>query len=279
LERLGNSVEVRYGAEARGFIQDSERVRVRLADETEIGADVLIGADGIHSAVRSALFRDRSATLRQLGYHTCAYTIRDETLHRRLADRFTMTDTVERTVGLYGTSDGRVAVWGVHRVADPTLPGDPREELQERYRGLGPDVDAALALCPPSSEVYYDQVAQVVLPEWSRGRVALVGDACGAVSLLAGQGASLAVAGGAELARRLAATADVASGIAEYERLMRPVVQEKQGAGQRAAASFVPRSAFGLWFRRMSLRMLSVPVLDRIVARGIVGKSSEVFRA
>jgi flavin-dependent dehydrogenase len=52
--------------------------------------------------------------------------------------------------------------------------------------------------------VYYDQVAQIVLPRWSRHRVVLVGDAGYAVSLLAGQGASLAVGGAYVLAEQLA---------------------------------------------------------------------------
>jgi 2-polyprenyl-6-methoxyphenol hydroxylase-like FAD-dependent oxidoreductase len=55
------------------------------------------------------------------------------------------------------------------------------------------------------AEVHFDQAEQIELSRWSEGRVALVGDAAGCVSLLAGQGASLAVAGAAVLAAELAA--------------------------------------------------------------------------
>ena len=67
----------------------------------------------------------------------------------------------------------------------------------------------ALAACPPADQLYYDQVAQVTMPAWSKGRVTLLGDAAYAVSLLAGQGASLAVAGGYVLAEHLARTASI----------------------------------------------------------------------
>ena len=51
--------------------------------------------------------------------------------------------------------------------------------------------------------VYYDLVAQVEMEQWSRGRVALIGDACCAVSLLAGQGASVAMGAAYVLADEL----------------------------------------------------------------------------
>jgi len=280
-EGLPASVDIRYASAFAGFREDGERVIARLDDGTELSCDVLIGADGIHSRVRHALFGDDGDHLVHLGYHTCAYTVVDRPLHERWASSFAMTDTLEKSVGMYGPRGDRVAMFGVHRVSTPALPADPRADLLHRYAGLGPDVDAVLARCPDADEIYYDQVAQVVLPAWSRGRVVLVGDACGAVSLLAGQGASLAIAGGAELARALVAGGErgVAGAIDDYERMMRPVVEEKQAAGRRAANSFVPRSRFGLWVRRLSLRLLVVPGVDRLVARNLIGKASEAFRS
>lgn len=277
---LPASVDIRYGSTFAGFREVGERVVARFDDGTESSCDVLIGADGIHSRVRDALFGGGDHLV-HLGYHTCAYTVVDRALHERWVSSFAMTDTLEKSVGMYGPRGDRVAMFGVHRVSAPEIPADPRADLLRRYAGLGPDVDAVLARCPDADEIYYDQVAQVVLPAWSRGRVVLVGDACGAVSLLAGQGASLAIAGGAELARALVAGGEgrVADAIADYERMMRPVVEEKQAAGRRAANSFVPRSRFGLWVRRVSLRLLVVPGIDRLVARNLIGKTSEAFRS
>lgn len=287
-EGLPTSVDIRYGSTFSGFREAGEDVIARLDDGTELRCDILIGADGIHSRVRHELFGDESDHLLHLGYHTCAYTIVDGPLHERWRSSFAMTDTLERTVGIYGPRGDRVAMFGVHRVDTPDLPSNPRAELLRRYAGLTSDVDALLARCPEPDDIYYDQVAQVVLPAWSRGRVVLLGDACGAVSLLAGQGASLAIAGGAELARALLASGDgrgdvgggaVRDAIARYEQVIRPVVEEKQAAGRRAANSFVPRSRFGLWIRRLSLRLLVVPGIDRLIARRLIGKASEAFRS
>ncbi len=282
-ERLPGTVDVRHGHRLVTYEDDGEGVTAQVATDgapaAPLRADVLVGADGIHSRVRGALLgADPESHLRHLGYHTCAYTFADEALHERWRGRFAMTDTIDRSVGVYAARGGKVAVFGVHRSDRPGLPEDPREEIARQYAGLGPGVDGLLARCPAAEDVYYDQVAQVLAPRWAAGRVVLVGDAAGAVSLLAGQGASLAVAGGTLLARRLLEH-DVAEAVATYERELRPVVEERQEAGRRAAASFVPRHRLGLWARRAALRAMRVPGLRGALLGRVIGKQAGPFGA
>jgi 2-polyprenyl-6-methoxyphenol hydroxylase-like FAD-dependent oxidoreductase len=121
--------------------------------------------------------------------------------------------------------------------------------------------------------VYYDQVAQIIMPEWSRGRVTLLGDACGAVSLLAGQGASLAVAG-AYLLGELLSTTTIENALMRYQSFWQPVVAEQQRVGRRDAEWFLPSSPIALWLRRLLLGVSTLPGLDALVARALVGKSA-----
>ena len=151
-----------------------------------------------------------------------------------------LTDSIDRTAGLYGLRTGEVAAMLVYRDSE-TLSGEdttaPRDRLRQNFTGLGVDVDRVLALCP--ERPYDDVVAQIVMPRWRRERVILVGDASGAVSLLAGQGGSLAVAGGALLGDILSSVsppADIDGALAEFERRWRPVVESAQASGRRAAA-------------------------------------------
>ena len=82
--------------------------------------------------------------------------------------------------------------------------------------------------------MYFDEVAQIELSDWSRGRVVLVGDACGCVSLLAGQGASMAVCGAA-LAEELGAAQegeeDITAALARYA-ASKPAVEKRQRRGE-----------------------------------------------
>lgn len=107
--------------------------------------------------------------------------------------------------------------------------------------------------------------------------MALVGDACFAVSLLAGQGASLGVAGAFVLADQLRRSPTVSSALAGYERLWRPVAEEKQHAARHAVRWFLPHGPVDLWARRGMLALSRVPGLDGVIAGTLAGKASTVI--
>jgi 2-polyprenyl-6-methoxyphenol hydroxylase-like FAD-dependent oxidoreductase len=270
-EHLKDNVRIRYAISVADVCDRGEAVELRLTDGSRLTADLLVGADGIHSRVRVLVFGPEQRCLRYLGFHTAAFTFTDAGLRERVGSRFVLTDTLDRQMGFYGLRDGRVATFAVHRCAAPALPADARAAVMDEYRDLGWIVPQALAACPPSAEIYYDQVAQVELPGWSRGRVTLLGDACQAVSLLAGQGASLAVAGAYLLAQQLAQFDTVEAALDRYERLWKPIVEGKQRTARAMIPWFLPNSPWKLRARHVALALAQLPVLDRYLAVGLAG--------
>jgi 2-polyprenyl-6-methoxyphenol hydroxylase-like FAD-dependent oxidoreductase len=260
-EDLPAGVTLRFGAGVVGVEDSDSGATARLSDGSTVTGDLLVGADGVHSTVRRLVFGD--GHLRQLGFHTAAFTFDDPEIHALVAGRFCVTDTIGRQVGFYGLRDGRVAAFTVHRTTSPDLPSDPRAAVMEAYGSLGWVVPRALARCP--AEIYYDQVAQVELPRWTAGRVVLVGDACGAVSLLAGQGASLGIGGAYVLAEHL-------DDLSAYERAWQPVVLDKQQVARSGARWFLPSSSLRLRARRVAMMLSNLPGVNRVVATSLVGK-------
>ncbi|MGH8875745.1 MAG: FAD-dependent monooxygenase [Stackebrandtia sp.] len=274
-EPVQEKIDIRYGQTITGIDNRADGVSVTLSDGTAVDADLLVGADGIHSQTRTTVFGPESDYLRHLGFHTAAYVFEDPEIHGLVKDGFYMTDTMDRQMGFYGLRGGRVATFLVHRSDDQALPADPQATIREVYADVGWIAEKALAQCPSSENIYYDLVAQIEMPHWIDKRVTLLGDANYAVSLLAGQGASLGVAGAYVLARQLETHTDIDAALAEYQRRWHPVVTDRQAIGRRGAGWFVPHTSGQLLARRVALKAMRLPYLDRWLGNALIGKSHD----
>lgn len=111
------------------------------------------------------------------------------------------------------------------------------------------------------------------MPRWSAGRIALVGDAAYAPSLLAGQGSALAIIGAYVLAGELARAVNAADAFARYEGRLRPFIGRKQRGAATLGGAFAPRTHFGMWFRNLVTRAFALPGVARLaIGRSLVDR-------
>src|SRR5690606_27148726 len=101
---------------------------------------------------------------------------------------------------------------------------------------------------------------------WTKGRVALVGDAAACPSLLSGQGSALAMVEAYVLAAELARTPSHALAFAAYERQLMPFLRAKQKAAERLALTFAPKNSFQLFMRNSVMRLLAFPFVAKLAA-------------
>lgn len=270
-EELAAAVPIRFGTEVVRVQPSGDAVSVTLSDAKRYSYDLLVGADGVHSKVRALCFGNERSYLRYLGCHTATCIVDGPSALSGLDHTFFTIALPRRQAVAHPIRDGRVAVFFLHADASPEYENVQfaiRNKLEHLYGDLGWYFPELLLRQREASYVYYDSVSQIRMDSWTRGRVVLLGDAGWCVSLLSGQGASLAMAGAYALAEELGRTADVGAALSRYERRLRPLVERKQKEGLSFASWLMPRSAVKCAIRDMALRMMSWnPTLNRLRSR------------
>ncbi|WP_327085362.1 FAD-dependent monooxygenase [Nonomuraea sp. NBC_01738] len=261
-----------YGTSIAEISQDAGRVGVLLTGGDTREVDLLVGADGAHSRVRELAWGPQERYLRYLDHHVAAYLLTDEALSARLGHGYRMLTVPGLMAGAYALPGGRVAMLFLRHEPDPVLPESPGEALAAAFGGLGWILPGVLERRPADHEIYYDQVTQVEMDGWSRGRVTLLGDSCQAVSLFAGHGASMAMTAAWTLADALGGGAGGGAGggtgveaaLAAYEARMRPRIGEVQKFGRRFVRWMAPPSRSRILARDWLLRLASLPGAGRL---------------
>lgn len=264
----GATVEVRCGVELSSMrCEASDAVEVTLSDGSIHRPHAVIGADGLHSAVRRFVCDD--AVPRYAGY------------------------TCWRWTGhVPGGLDASVEMWGRGlRVGLVPLAGDEvyaffvanapaltwkdralrrGAVVHERFAGFGGDMPRVLAAIADDAELLHHDIDEIEVPVWSKGALGLIGDAAHAMTPNFGQGAAMAIEDAIVLARELVAHDDASAALQAYERRRRPRVDALQRGARRLGKVAQWSGPVATWARNLALRCApassSERALEKIVA-------------
>jgi 2-polyprenyl-6-methoxyphenol hydroxylase-like FAD-dependent oxidoreductase len=222
--------------------------------------DLVIGADGLHSTTRRLVFGPEHEFLHFLGGYLAVFTVPN---HLQLTNRMVGFSAVGRTAAMYpvrDTSEARVVM--LWRTPQPHDYDRHDLEAQRRlvrsmYGDLGWELPRLLAELATADDLYLDSISQILMDSWTRGRVALVGDAGYCPAPAVGGGTSLAVIGAYVLASELAvAGGDHVSGYAAYERALAPVVDRSRSIGPTVLKLIIPGSRAQIWVTAQAMRVI-----------------------
>jgi 2-polyprenyl-6-methoxyphenol hydroxylase-like FAD-dependent oxidoreductase len=276
-----DGVELRYGNSLAALEDRGASVHARFENGAEDDFALAVGADGVHSRVRELTFGPERDFARFLGLYVAAFHVpRGGLPIEREVKLYQETD---RMAFLYPLGATRIDATYAFRHGEVHVPhGERLGFLRDVYRGSGWIAEDVLRAYAGSAPIYFDSATQIVMPQWHKGRVALIGDACGCLTLLAGQGSHMAMAGGyvlaQELEKALARHGDHAEAFAAYEKFLKPPVTKKQKSAARFARLFVPSKRSRPWLRRLTIQLLFSKPLIGIGLRSFGTRSVLVGR-
>lgn len=274
-EAVRDHVEIRFGTTVSTSNQDHDRVAIRLNDGTTEDADLLIGADGVHSATRTAMLGSDHRV--DLPYVVAAFPLAHPVAGVPESSATTFIGP-GRTAAIVNLGPQRSSAFFTYRCVNPGLELErgPVDALRAAFGDLAAGVPEAIRqLATDPAGAYFDRVSQVDMPRWSSGRTVLLGDAAWCVTLFAGHGAALALAGADQLGTALQRhDEDIPSALAEWENGLRPEVTKRQALARRGMYQYAPPSRFHVWMNDVVIRAITLPGIRGIVRRGIERQNS-----
>ncbi|MFM9887053.1 MAG: FAD-dependent monooxygenase [Burkholderiales bacterium] len=228
---------IHLDATCTGFVQEGNRVLLHLANGSVVSGDALVGADGVHSVIRSQLFGDHKATF--TGFMAWRGVIPMERLPAHLRRPIGTNwvgpgshvvhyplrgSALMNFVGFVERPDWQVESWSMR--------GNP-EELARDFAGWHGDVQSMIRNI---DEPYkWALASRPPLERWSIGRVTLLGDACHPTLPMLAQGAVMALEDGFILGRCLIQFDSIEEALRRYEQARRDrTTRIVQGSAENA---------------------------------------------
>jgi 2-polyprenyl-6-methoxyphenol hydroxylase-like FAD-dependent oxidoreductase len=243
-----DDVDYVFGDEITALDDDG---RVTFAHGVPRRFDLVLGADGLHSGVRALVFGPEAMYAKWIGAYIAVATIPD---YLGLRDDMVGLTGPNRIVAVYSArhmTDAR-AVFLFRPPAElqydrHDVDGE-RRLLRAEFGDLGWEVPRLLDETDRATAFYFDSVTQLRMSHWTRGRVALVGDAGYCPGPAVGGSTSLAVVGAYTLAGELAAAGgDPAVAFPAYEAALADYVQRSRRFAITMAKRIIPSTRAQAW--------------------------------
>jgi 2-polyprenyl-6-methoxyphenol hydroxylase-like FAD-dependent oxidoreductase len=266
---LDSHVETLLGDSITAIENDGVHARVEFEHAPPREVDLVVGADGLHSTVRRLIFGPDGGFEFPMGCHVASFEVAG---YRPRSDRVYVAHTAPgRYIARFPVRDDKTLFFMLLRneYLPAALPADEsarKAALTAACSGMGWECPAILSALNTADGIYFDSISQIRMDTWTKRRVTLIGDAAACPSLIAGEGAGLALAEAYVLAGEIHEhPCDLDLALGNYQDRLKAYVTGKQLAAEKLVPSFVPRTAAGVRARDFATLLMRLPVVPQIL--------------
>jgi len=255
---LKHNVEFFFAESIASLQESAEEVAVTFASGSKRTFSLVLGCDGTHSAVRRMCFGDESSCLVFLQNYFSLTIVHKLLLEENTSQMFSIPGKTVMLNAYNGKTDIAFCFSSEKAIDyDRRNQAEQKRIIREQFTGEGWRTLELLAEMSSGNDFYFDKLCQIRMKSWSKGRVALVGDAGYCPSPAAGMGGSVAILGAAALADALQRYPDDFNrAFEEYDERFRPIVEGIQAhAVEFGLEMFMPISDEQIQKRNMLLNI------------------------
>jgi 2-polyprenyl-6-methoxyphenol hydroxylase-like FAD-dependent oxidoreductase len=290
LQDHADAVDIRYGDRLLALAQDETGVEASFASGGRERFDLVIGADGVHSATRALAFGSEDTYLRNLGGYAAFFTMPAPADVR--PGWFTMRLIPGAMFGLRPDADPAtaMAIINIRTPRDAALRGDRAAQealIRRAIEDGGWHAPGILDAMTRAEDFYFDELARVDMPSLVSNRVVLIGDAGTCGSPLTGMGTAMALVAAYLLGREIAevaASSDagmddaaaLADALARFERDLAPHLERSRQIPGGSLAVMIPRTRVMTAASRLNVRILLSRVMRPLAKRMFADDGSAI---
>ena len=241
-ELIKVDVEIKFNNSITGLAETQHNIEVSFKDDSKDQYAYVFGCDGIHSAVRKIWFGEESKYAQFLGQYFSIAVV-----NKLLVENGTYQMYAEPSKGLalYAHNNKTDVIFTFRTENEIAYDFRKQEQLKEivslQIKGMGWRASELHRELLNSTSFYFDKFCQIKMPRWTKGRVALVGDAGYCASPAAGMGGSLAIIGATALADAFVMFLDdYQSAFDKYNMGLRPFIEEVQAEAVQTLDKLLP---------------------------------------
>lgn len=246
-DEVRNNTRFLFGDQISTLQEQHDKVQVTFQHNPPATFEFVLIAEGIGSRTRQLVF-GKEVGFKYLGIYTSYFTVPKASTDSRWARWCNATGGIVFLLrpDNYGSTRASIFFRSPERGYEKLSVAEQKQLLIDRIQHVGWEALRLMEAIRQTEDLYLERLSQIKLPRWSKGRVAITGDAAYCVTPIGGRGTDLAISGAYLLAGELYHNTDFATAFDTYERRLRPLVRKVQKLPPGVPRLVYPSSKLGV---------------------------------